>query len=234
MDVSFPTIQNPLETVQRDRTGQADVLPTQIKERLLDPLAVPSHDIGSTVHTGVLTDAMHGSRGAIENAHSHNDLSGILPNQHHNQIHNIDSTDHADLTSSAKADGFSIVWDATSSKHIYREIVSYTDEKAQDAVGNAVGAGLSYNDSTGAISSTITQYTDELAQDAVGNNLADTDTINMTYTDSTPEIKADVKYQMSITADSSGIKLSGDSASPGNSKYYGTNGSGTLGFHDLP
>ena len=30
--------------------------------------------------------------------------------------------------------------------------VTYTDENAQDAVGNAVGTGLSYNDSTGAIS----------------------------------------------------------------------------------
>ena len=30
--------------------------------------------------------------------------------------------------------------------------VTYTDEQAQDAVGNAVGTGLSYNDTTGAIS----------------------------------------------------------------------------------
>jgi len=33
---------------------------------------------------------------------------------------------------------------------------------------------------------------------------------------------------------SQSIQLSGDSASPGNSKYYGTNGSGTKGFYDLP
>lgn len=37
--------------------------------------------------------------------------------------------------------------------------------------------------------------------------------------------------QMSITADSSGIKLVNDSATPGNSYYYGTNGSGTKGFY---
>lgn len=30
------------------------------------------------------------------------------------------------------------------------------------------------------------------------------------------------------------LSLSGDSATPGNSKYYGTNGSGTKGFFDLP
>ncbi len=40
-------------------------------------------------------------------------------------------------------------------------------------------------------------------------------------------------YQMSVTADASGLKLSGDSATPGNSKYYGTNGSGTKGYFDL-
>ena len=40
--------------------------------------------------------------------------------------------------------------------------------------------------------------------------------------------------QMSVTSDSSGVKLNNDAASPGNSKYYGTNGSGTKGFHDLP
>lgn len=36
-------------------------------------------------------------------------------------------------------------------------------------------------------------YTDEQAQDAVGGMLADTSTIDLTYTDVTPELKADVK-----------------------------------------
>lgn len=40
--------------------------------------------------------------------------------------------------------------------------------------------------------------------------------------------------QMSITQDASGLKLAGDSSSPGNNKYYGTDGSGTKGFHSLP
>lgn len=37
--------------------------------------------------------------------------------------------------------------------------------------------------------------------------------------------------QMSITSDASGIKLSGDSSSPGNLKLYGTNSSGTKGWY---
>jgi hypothetical protein len=77
-------------------------------------------------------------------------------------------------------------------------------------------------------------FTDERAQDAVGTILTDSNTIDFTYTDATPSITADVKTQMSITSDSSGIKLQGDSATPGNTKYYGTNGAGTKGFYDIP
>jgi len=74
----------------------------------------------------------------------------------------------------------------------------------------------------------------EIVQDAIGPILADTDTVNFTYTDATPEIKADVRLQMSVTSDASGVKLSGDSAAPGNSKLYGTNGSGVKGWYDQP
>jgi len=77
-------------------------------------------------------------------------------------------------------------------------------------------------------------FTDERAQDAVGAMIADTQTVNLTYTDATPELKADVITQMSITADASGVKLSGDASTPGNTKYYGTDGSGTKGFYDIP
>lgn len=62
--------------------------------------------------------------------------------------------------------------------------------------------------------------------------VADTTTINLTLTGQ--QISGVVISQMSITADASGLKLSGDEASPGNSQYYGTDGSGTKGFFDLP
>ena len=74
-----------------------------------------------------------------------------------------------------------------------------------------------------------TQYTDELAQDAVGAML---DANSLTYTDGTPLLE--VKKQMSITSDASGIKLSGDATSPGNTMLYGTNGSGTKGWYAQP
>lgn len=77
-------------------------------------------------------------------------------------------------------------------------------------------------------------YTDEQAQDAVAAMSVDTSTINVTYTDGTPELKWDVITQMSITSDGSGLKLSGDVSSPGGPKYYGTDSGGTKGYHEFP
>jgi hypothetical protein len=72
-------------------------------------------------------------------------------------------------------------------------------------------------------------YTDEDAQDAVG---AMADANSLTYTDGTPLLE--VKVQQSITKDSSGLKLSGDSATPGNNMVYGTDGSGVKGWKADP
>lgn len=83
-----------------------------------------------------------------------------------------------------------------------------------------------------AIAIPASQVTDfnEAAQDAVGTILVDTSTVNLTYTDGTPSITADVITQLSITSDASGVKLVNDAATPGNSYYYGTNASGTKGY----
>lgn len=52
----------------------------------------------------------------------------------------------------------------------------------------------------------------------------------------TGSYQTNVRTQNSIVRDigTNRIHLSGDASAPGNSKYYGTNGSGTKGFHDLP
>lgn len=105
-------------------------------------------------------------------------------------------------------------------------IVGITGTKAQFDTACTDGNFLYVGD--------ITQYTDELAQDAINAMLIDTNTIDFTYTDGTPELKFDVRTQMSLTSDASGIKLSGDATTPGNSKYYGTDSGGTKGFFDLP
>jgi len=113
--------------------------------------------------------------------------------------------------------------------------VTLNSSTGTDVVFTA-GTGISLSQITNdlTISTTITQYTDELAQDAVGTILVDTDTIDLTYNDGTPSITAAARLQMSITSDASGIKLVNDASTPGNEKYYGTDGTGVKGFFDLP
>lgn len=110
------------------------------------------------------------------------------------------------------------------------------DDRVAILIQNGAGITWSYNDAGGTLTPTvsITQYTDEMAQDAIGAMILDSTTINITYTDGTPELKADAIVQMSITSDASGLKLSGDSASPGNTQLYGTNGSGVKGWYAQP
>jgi hypothetical protein len=81
--------------------------------------------------------------------------------------------------------------------------------------------------------STISDFT-EAAQDAVGGSLANTNTVNLTYNDAGNAITADARTQMSITSDGSGLKLSGDATTPGTSKYYGTDGTGSKGYFSIP
>lgn len=63
-------------------------------------------------------------------------------------------------------------------------------DSGTDALGNVFYGGICKVVGSGTIP---TQYTDELAQDAVGSILADSATIDFTYTDGTPEITAIVK-----------------------------------------
>ena len=62
--------------------------------------------------------------------------------------------------------------------------------------------------------------------------VSDSTTIDLTLTGQ--QISGAVISQMSITADASGIKLSGDAAAPGNDKLYGTDGSGVKGWYSQP
>lgn len=82
--------------------------------------------------------------------------------------------------------------------------------------------------------------------------VSDTNTIDLTLTGTT--LSADLRYidsatinfsdsgagftgitiqQMSITADASGLKLSGDATTPGNNRVYSTDGTGTKGWNTL-
>lgn len=91
------------------------------------------------------------------------------------------------------------------------------------------------------IKATLKTYFDTLYPSGSGTSTG-TNTGDVTVTDSNTidftltgqALTASAKTQQSITSDTSGLKLSGDSTSPGNSKYYGTDSGGTKGFHTLP
>lgn len=94
----------------------------------------------------------------------------------------------------------------------------------------SVGSGLTL--SGGSLTASAT-YTDEQAQDAVGTILGNTDTISFAYADATPAITAAVNLSPygSIESTVNGIRLDGDTATPGNDYFYGTNSSGDKGWY---
>lgn len=94
----------------------------------------------------------------------------------------------------------------------------------------SVGSGLSL--SGGSLSASAT-YTNEEAQDAVGNILVNSDSIQFSYTDGAPSITAVALLSVygSLESTVNGIRLDGDTATPGNDYFYGTNSSGDKGWY---
>jgi hypothetical protein len=90
-----------------------------------------------------------------------------------------------------------------------------------------LGGAAALNVGTAAGTVAAGDHTHAQLHDAV--TVADSTTVDLTLTGQ--QISAAAIVQMSITSDASGLKLSGDSASPGNSVFYGTNGSGTKGWY---
>jgi hypothetical protein len=94
----------------------------------------------------------------------------------------------------------------------------------------SVGSGLTL--SGGSLTASAT-YTDEQAQDAVGSILVNSDSIQFAYTDGTPSITAVALLSAfgSLESTVNGIRLDGDTATPGNDYFYGTNASGDKGWY---
>jgi hypothetical protein len=88
-----------------------------------------------------------------------------------------------------------------------------------------------------AVSDAITAaggYTDEMAQDAVGAIIANTNTVDLTYTDATPQLKADLKKQntasINLSDDANGLKADLNfSATATDIKMNGTQAVGSAG-----
>lgn len=95
----------------------------------------------------------------------------------------------------------------------------YVTKFKVDTAGNAVASGtVAGSNLSGTNTGDVT--------------VTDTDTIDHTLTGQA--LSSVVRTQQSITSDASGLRLSGDATTPGNSKYYGTDSSGTRGYYDLP
>jgi len=110
-----------------------------------------------------------------------------------------------------------------------KALLDDADNIAQRAT---LGLGNSATLNTGTTAGTVAagDHTHAQLHDAV--TVADSSTINLTLTGQ--QVSADAITQMSVTSDASGLKLSGDASAPGNSKLYGTNGSGVKGWYDQP
>lgn len=98
---------------------------------------------------------------------------------------------------------------------------------AAEAVAVAGNLSLSGGVLTGTTST-------EEVQDIVGAMVSAASwTVQFSYDDGAGTLAAEVRTQHSITSDASGIKLDGDAATPGASKYYGTDSGGSKGWHSL-
>ncbi len=112
-----------------------------------------------------------------------------------------------------------------------------------------LGSGLSYDHSSHTLSSSGSAVSIATSNGITGGTITGTGTISgidAAADGSTKGVAAfssslftassgviSTKFQMSITSDSSGMKLSGDQSSPGNVYVYATNGSGTKGWYTL-
>lgn len=105
--------------------------------------------------------------------------------------------------------------------------VTYTDENAQDAIGNAVGTGLSYNDSTGAIS------VDTATIQARVADVSDTEIGYLNGVTSAIQTQIDSKLALAGGTMTGLLTLSGapESANHAATKAYVDNTTAGLNFH---
>jgi hypothetical protein len=166
-------------------------------------------------------------------------LAAVIPGGvNHDNLLNMSVNKHIDhtLVSITGSDGLSGGGDISASRTITLPAVG-----TAGTYGNSSSVPVITTDTKGrvtgvtmtniAITSAAVSDFDESVQDVLGSLLMDTHTINFTYNDVANTLAVDVKTQMSITSDASGLKLSGDVASPGNFMLYGTDASGVKGWY---
>lgn len=141
------------------------------------------------------------------------------------KIQNVSATDRLLGRSSA---GAGVIQEITCSS-FGRNLIDDADAGAgRTTLGLGGAATLNVGTTAGTVAAG--DHTHAQLHDAA--TVVDTDTLDLTLTGQ--QIGGVVRLQQSLTSDASGVKLVGDSASPGNSKLYGTDGSGVRGWYDQP
>lgn len=147
-------------------------------------------DQGATnIHAGNIPDLSGTYATAakgVTNGDSHNHDGGDGGQVDHTKLSNIGTNTHTQIDTfiGTKAQASGLASLDGSSKVV---------QDPANATATPTASKIPIADGSGKLDGWVTAYTDEMAQDAVGSMLADTDTIDFTYTDATPEIKADVK-----------------------------------------
>lgn len=113
----------------------------------------------------------------------------------------------------------------TSHDHAGNKLAQANTHESPDT--DSATSALHHTLGTGANQAAAGNHTHAQLHDAA--TVLDTDTIDFGI--SGQQITGSVRLQMSVTSDASGVRLSGDSASPGNNFRYGTNSSGTKGWY---
>jgi hypothetical protein len=110
---------------------------------------------------------------------------------------------------------------------------SETDPVFTSWLASYDGAGITTSDISNWDTAFSLARTTEEFQDAVGNMVQAGSTVDLTYDDPTGKIEAEVipSLASSLTDLGQGLQLDGDSATPGNDKFYGTDGSGNKGWY---
>jgi len=121
-----------------------------------------------------------------------------------------------------------ITYDDDNNKFSFAGAVTYSDENAQDAVGNAVGNGLDYDDNTGAISVDPSEF----ALSAVGTPTANIDMATYKITNlGTPTASADAATKAYVDNTTAGLNFHAavHSATTANLDATYSNGTGGVG-----
>lgn len=161
--LSYATVlPSDFSEVAQDAINTALVAGTGLDKTYDDSSNTITIDIDSTVATKTYADdAVSTHNSDTTSVHGIADTSELATKQFAAEL--LTNASKTNITITGDKNGLAItaengVADSTTSDLAEGSNLYFTDERAQDAIGNHLGTGLSYNDSTGSISVTANTY----------------------------------------------------------------------------